>query len=85
MFERAVNVFQWLLEDIFDHFKSQEMCNKVAEACPWHLKYVPDWFVTRKRLCMWYYYSEYHDDDEDNFFKWYERYVIKSTRLKKPQ
>ena len=35
------------------------------------LQYVPDWFVTRERLYMWYddsEYCDYDDDDEDNFF-----------------
>ena len=34
---------------------------------------VPDWFVTRKGVYMWYDDSEYCDgDDEDNFFKRYD-------------
>ena len=45
------------------------------------LQYVPDWFVTREGLYMWYDDSEYcdddddddDDDDEDNF-KWYDCY-----------
>ena len=47
---------------------------------PWHLKYVPDWFVTEQQLKLWYDYNDNEycddddDDDEDNFFKWYEGY-----------
>ena len=38
------------------------------------LQFVPDWFVTREGVAMWYDDSEYCDDDEDNFFKWYNGY-----------
>ena len=53
------------------------MCNEAVYRGPWHLKYVPDWFVTEQQLKLWYDYndSEYCDDDiEDNFFKWHEGY-----------
>ena len=32
------------------------------------MQFVPDWFVTRGCLDMWYY------DDEDSFLKWYDGY-----------
>ena len=38
------------------------------------LQFVPDWFVTREGVAMWYDDSECCDDDEDNFFKWYNGY-----------
>ena len=60
------------LEDDKDHFQSLGMCEQVAEERTYLLQYVPDWFVTREGLYMWYDDSEYHDDD--NFFKWYDGY-----------
>ena len=48
------------------------MCNEVTEVCPWSLEYIPDWFVTREGVDMWYDDVDYYD--EDNFFKWYEGY-----------
>ena len=37
--------------------------------------HVPDWFVAREWVHMWYDDIEYcDDDDEDNFFKWYDSY-----------
>ena len=51
------------------------MCNDAVRDDPYSLQYVPDWFVTRERVDMWYDDSEYcDDDDEDNFFKWYDDY-----------
>ena len=52
------------------------------------LRYVPDWFVTREGLAMWYDGSEYcdddddddDDDDKDNFFKWYKGYKKRKTQ-----
>ena len=58
------------------------MCDKSMEKDPWLLKYVPDWFVTRKSICMWYDDTAY-DDDEDNFLS--GMMDIKNERLKKPQ
>ena len=60
------------LEDDKDHFQSLGMCEQVAEERTYLLQYVPDWFVTREGLYMWYDDSEY--DDDDNFFKWYDGY-----------
>ena len=51
------------------------MCNDAVRDGPYSLQYVPDWFVTREGVDMWYDDSEYcDDDDEDNFFKWYDDY-----------
>ena len=53
----------------------QEICDKAVRDKPSLLRYIPDWFVTRERVAMWYDGSEYcDDDDKDNFFKWYKGY-----------
>ena len=40
---------------------------------PYSLQYVPDWFLTRKGVYVWY-DDTYYFDDKDNFFKWYDGY-----------
>ena len=37
-----------LLKYCPDRYKTQEMCHKVADACLPALKFVRDWFVTKK-------------------------------------
>ena len=53
------------------------------------MQFVPDWFVTRKGMWMWY--DDYYDDDgdhwdddedEDNFFEWYDGYKKRKAKAK---
>ena len=75
MCERAIENELCNLKFVPDHFKMQDICDKVMRDNPSLLRYVPDWFVTRERVAMWYDGSEYcDDDDKDNFFKWYKGY-----------
>ena len=47
----------------------QDTCDKAVRDDSSFLQYVPDWFVTREAVAMWYDDSEYcDDDDEDHFF-----------------
>ena len=59
------------------------MCERVIEDGPHSLQYVPDWFVTREGVYMWYDHSQYCDDDEDNFFKWYDGYQKRKAQKAK--
>ena len=47
MFIKAVEVDTWQLKDVPDHFKTQEMCDKVVRDYLFSLQYVPDWLVTQ--------------------------------------
>ena len=71
---KALEAGSWLLNDVPDHFKMQEICDKAVRDDSSYLRYVPDWFVTREGVYMWYNDSDYYDDDEDKFFKWYNDY-----------
>ena len=58
-----------------DRFKTQEMCDKTVKNNSSSLQFVPDWFVRREWMWMWY--DDYYDDDgdhlnndEDKFFEW---------------
>ena len=49
------------------------MCDDAIGDDSSSLQCVPDWFVTREGVDMWY--DDYYDDDsEDKFFEWYESY-----------
>ena len=57
-------------------FKTQKMCDQAVKEDSYSLQFVPDWFLTRE--CMWMWYDDHYDDgghwdedtDEDNFFDW---------------
>ena len=71
MCEGAVEVTPWQLKYVPDHFKTEKMYHMAVWGGSSSLQYVPDWFVTREGLYMWYddsEYCDYDDDDEDNFF-----------------
>ena len=40
----------FVFDSVFDHYKTQEMCNKADNDFLPALKFVPDWFVTSKRI-----------------------------------
>ena len=66
---------EWAVEDEpeANHLKMQEMCNEAVGWDLWLLQYVPDWFVTREWVDMWYddsYDGDHWDDDEDKYFEW---------------
>ena len=59
---------------ILDRFKTQKMCDKAVKDDSSSFQFVPDWFVTREWVDI--YYDDYYDDDgghwdddddEDNF------------------
>ena len=73
MCEWAVDDEPEALESVPDHLKMQEMCNEAVGWDLWLLQYVPDWFVTREWVDMWYddsYDGDHWDDDEDKYFEW---------------
>ena len=57
------------------------MCDQAVKEDSSFLQFLPDWFVTREWMWMWYddYYDDDgdhwdNDDDEDKFFEWYDGY-----------
>ena len=57
-----------------NHFEIQKICENAAKEDSSSLRYVPDWFVTRELVDMWYdeYYFDDGDhwhDDEDKYFE----------------
>ena len=66
--------------NVRDLFKTQEMFDKSVKGDSSSLQFVPDWFVTREWVDMWYddYYNDggdHQDDDhEDKLFEWYDGY-----------
>ena len=63
-----------------DRFKTQEMCDQAVNEDSFSLQFVPDWFVTRDWMWMWYddYYDDdgdhWDDDNDDKFSEWYDGY-----------
>ena len=78
---RAIENESYNLKFVLDCPKTQGMCDKAVTGDPYSLQHVPDWFVTRELVAMWYDDSEHSDDDEDNFFKWF--YDYKKRKIKK--
>ena len=89
MFKEAVSREPWALRFIPDQFNTQEVCDDAGRDDSSSLQFVPDWFVPRKGMDMWYddYYDDngnhWDDDHEDNFFEWYEGY--KKRKAQKAQ
>ena len=52
-----------------DYLKTQEICDKVVRDDSSSLQFVPDWFVVREQIDMWY-----DDSYEDKCFEWYNGY-----------
>ena len=75
MFIKAVEVDPFFLQLFPDHFQAKEMCDKAIKEDSSSLQFIPDCFVTREGLYMWYddYYDDdgghQDDDDEDKFFE----------------
>ena len=40
----------YMLDNVPDHFKTQEMCEKAVELDHLSLIYAPDWFVTQQKI-----------------------------------
>ena len=72
MYIRAVKVEPRDVYDAPNHFKTQEMCDKAVRDYLFSLRFVPDWFVTFKKLNLWYDDNYVYNDNE--MIKWYERY-----------
>ena len=75
-----------------DDIKTQGMCEGVVEEDPSSLQFVPNWFVLREGVDIWY--DDYYDDDgdhwddndnEDKFIKWcdgYEKRKAQKAKIK---
>ena len=48
------------------------MCDKAVKDDPSSLQFVPDWFVAREQIDVWYDEDYWYHDDELN--KWYIEY-----------
>ena len=63
-----------------DRFKTQSMYEKAIKEDSSSSQFVPDWFVRREWMWMWYddYYDDdgdhWDNDDEDKFFEGYDGY-----------
>ena len=51
----------WKVNDVPDYLKTQKKCDKVVKVDPSFLQFVPDWFVSKQQLDVWY--GDDHDDD----------------------
>ena len=65
--------------------KHKTCYNKAFEVDPSFLQLVPDWFIKREWMWMWYddYYDDgdhWDNDDEDKFFEWYDGYKKQKTQ-----
>ena len=85
---KSVEIDPSFLQLVPDHFKGKEMCDKVVKEDSFSFQFVPDWFVTREWMWMWYddYYDGNHwdnDDDEDKFFEWYDGYKKRKVQKAK--
>ena len=49
----------WKVKDVPDYLKTQKKCDKVVKDD--FLQFVPDWFVSKQQLDVWY--DDDHDDD----------------------
>ena len=66
--------------------KHKKMCDQAVKEDSYSLQFVPDWFLTRE--CMWMWYDDHYDDgghwdddnDEDNFFDWCKGHQKWNTR-----
>ena len=55
-----------------DHLTMQQMCDKVVGDYLFFLQLVPDWFVTKQQVDIWYDDNYVYDDNE--MIEWYEGY-----------
>ena len=87
---KGVEVGYFFSQLVPDYFKMQEIRDKAVKDDSSFLQFVPDWFVTREGLYMWY--DDYYDDDgghwdddkdEDNFFEWYDAYKKRKAQKAK--
>ena len=75
MCEMAAEKYQNNLEYVLNNLKTQEMCGKAVCIKPYTLRYIPDWFVTQRKIKLWC--------DHDYFSKWYDCYDRYKKRNKK--
>ena len=55
MCNKAVSENPFMLKYCHDKYKTQEICDKVADDFLTALKFVPDWFVTSKMIKKTFY------------------------------
>ena len=55
-----------------DHLTMQQMCDKVVGDYLFFLQLVPDWFVTKQQVDIWYDDNYVYNDNE--MIEWYEGY-----------
>ena len=69
---KALWMDPWSLYDIPDNLKTEEIYNKAIGDDSSFLQFVPDWFVTRRQLDIWYDDDYWYHDDE--IIEWYDGY-----------
>ena len=50
MCDRVVSEYPFLIVYCLDKYKTQRMCDQAVDGCLVALKFIPDWFFTRKML-----------------------------------
>ena len=78
MYIKAVEVDPWQLDDAPDHLETQEMCDEAVKDYPFSLQLVPDWFLTRQQIDIWYDGDYVYNDNE--MIKWYDGYKKRKTQ-----
>ena len=59
------------------------MCDNVVRSDPYSLQFVPDWFVTKEQIDVWYYEDEYCNDDQlIEWFNDYHRQKAQKSKIK---
>ena len=67
-----------ILIEVYDHFKTQVICDTAVKDDSFSLQFVPDWYVTRVWVDMWH--DNDYDEDGDKFFEWHEGYKKRKTQ-----
>ena len=86
MCTKALEVDPWQLDDVSDHFKTQEMCDKAVREDSFSLQFVSDWFVRQQQLKIWNDDDDYCNDDQ--VIEWcngYENSKAEKAKIKKRQ
>ena len=78
---KAIEVDPWQLNNISDYLKTQRICVDAVRDYPSSLQFVPDWFVERGPIDVWYDDDYWYNDDE--LIEWYESYQKRKAQKAK--
>ena len=69
----ALEVDPWQLDDVRDHFKTQETWDATVREDSLCLKGVPDWFLKQQQVKLWRDDNDYCNGAE--LVEWYDGYI----------